>query len=110
MRKKWTTSDTMWASSVKESLGGQRFQHPWGTMKYTVATMLEKVMARSERFELPALGIEIRCSIQLSYERLSRRNRCSGFEPTRHRHADQFAFSRLLFKPVRPTKRPFWPI
>jgi hypothetical protein len=38
-------------------------------MKYTVATMLEKVMARSERFELPALGIEIRCSIQLSYER-----------------------------------------
>ncbi len=28
-------------------------------------------MARSERFELPALGIEIRCSIQLSYERIS---------------------------------------
>src|SRR5436305_3445 len=27
-------------------------------------------MARSERFELPTLGIEIRCSIQLSYERL----------------------------------------
>jgi hypothetical protein len=27
-------------------------------------------MARSERFELPALGIEIRCSIQLSYERV----------------------------------------
>ncbi len=26
-------------------------------------------LARSERFELPALGIEIRCSIQLSYER-----------------------------------------
>ena len=26
-------------------------------------------MVRSERFELPALGIEIRCSIQLSYER-----------------------------------------
>lgn len=26
-------------------------------------------MARSERFELPTLGIEIRCSIQLSYER-----------------------------------------
>ncbi len=33
-------------------------------------------MARSERFELPTLGIEIRCSIQLSYERigLGRRN------------------------------------
>jgi hypothetical protein len=27
-------------------------------------------MARSERFELPALGFEVRCSIQLSYERL----------------------------------------
>ena len=29
-------------------------------------------MARSERFELPTLGIEIRCSIQLSYERVPR--------------------------------------
>src|SRR5215469_12180216 len=28
-------------------------------------------MARSERFELPTLGIEIRCSIQLSYERVA---------------------------------------
>jgi hypothetical protein len=28
-------------------------------------------LARSERFELPTLGIEIRCSIQLSYERLT---------------------------------------
>ena len=28
-------------------------------------------LARSERFELPTLGIEIRCSIQLSYERVS---------------------------------------
>ena len=27
-------------------------------------------LARSERFELPALGIEIRCSIQLCYERV----------------------------------------
>src|SRR3954453_12081977 len=27
-------------------------------------------VARSERFELPTLGIEIRCSIQLSYERI----------------------------------------
>jgi hypothetical protein len=31
-------------------------------------------VARSERFELPTLGIEIRCSIQLSYERIGRRN------------------------------------
>jgi hypothetical protein len=29
------------------------------------------LLARSERFELPTLGIEIRCSIQLSYERQS---------------------------------------
>jgi hypothetical protein len=27
-------------------------------------------VARSERFELPTLGFEVRCSIQLSYERL----------------------------------------
>jgi hypothetical protein len=68
----------------------------------------ERVLARSERFELPTLGIEIRCSIQLSYERLNRRNGCSGFEPIRH--ADQIAFGCLLFKPVRPTQGPFWPI
>ena len=29
-------------------------------------------MARSEGFEPPTLGIEIRCSIQLSYERVSK--------------------------------------
>jgi hypothetical protein len=29
------------------------------------------VVARSERFELPTLGFEVRCSIQLSYERVS---------------------------------------
>ena len=68
-------------------------------------------LARSERFELPTLGIEIRCSIQLSYERLSFLrglasqlpgllvgSGCRGCEPTRQ--ADQFAFSGLLFKPV----------
>ena len=27
-------------------------------------------VARSERFELPTLGFEVRCSIQLSYERV----------------------------------------
>jgi hypothetical protein len=31
------------------------------------------MLARSERFELPTLGIEIRCSIQLSYERMPAR-------------------------------------
>ena len=29
------------------------------------------LLARSERFELPTLGFEVRCSIQLSYERMS---------------------------------------
>ena len=29
------------------------------------------MLARSERFELPTLGFEVRCSIQLSYERVS---------------------------------------
>ncbi len=28
-------------------------------------------VARSERFELPTLGFEVRCSIQLSYERFN---------------------------------------
>ena len=31
-------------------------------------------MARSERFELPTLGFEVRCSIQLSYERINNFN------------------------------------
>lgn len=31
---------------------------------------VDMALARSERFELPTLGIEIRCSIQLSYERV----------------------------------------
>jgi hypothetical protein len=35
---------------------------------------LRETMARSERFELPTLGIEIRCSIQLSYERVECRD------------------------------------
>ena len=30
------------------------------------------MLARSEGFEPPTLGIEIRCSIQLSYERVKR--------------------------------------
>jgi hypothetical protein len=35
-------------------------------------------VARSEGFEPPALGIEIRCSIQLSYERVSLFNALAG--------------------------------
>ncbi len=33
-----------------------------------------RTVARSERFELPTLGFEVRCSIQLSYERLNNIN------------------------------------
>jgi hypothetical protein len=32
---------------------------------------MQHSLARSERFELPTLGFEVRCSIQLSYERVS---------------------------------------
>ena len=35
-----------------------------------LAPVVIAFVARSERFELPTLGIEIRCSIQLSYERV----------------------------------------
>src|ERR1700757_4336991 len=38
------------------------------------------MVARSERFELPTLGFEVRCSIQLSYERkYTRRAHNNGF-------------------------------
>ena len=40
-------------------------------------------VARSERFELPTLGIEIRCSIQLSYRRSKRLRRFSVGRCTR---------------------------
>jgi hypothetical protein len=36
------------------------------------------MLARSERFELPTLGFEVRCSIQLSYERASLFNGLAG--------------------------------
>ena len=39
-----------------------------GTMRPCVSMGNE--LARSERFELPTLGFEVRCSIQLSYERV----------------------------------------
>jgi hypothetical protein len=40
-------------------------------------------LARSEGFEPPTLGIEIRCSIQLSYERVRRHHSRAGadFQP-----------------------------
>jgi hypothetical protein len=40
-------------------------KHSKKLLKYLI------LLARSERFELPTLGFEVRCSIQLSYERMS---------------------------------------
>jgi hypothetical protein len=40
------------------------------TAGFGVPSFVPKV-ARSERFELPTLGFEVRCSIQLSYERIN---------------------------------------
>src|SRR5690242_6994832 len=56
----------------------RRAQNPWRTKASCTSggngggqwIWADQAMARSERFELPALGIEIRCSIQLSYERV----------------------------------------
>ena len=56
-------------------------------------------VARSERFELPTLGIEIRCSIQLSYERIGRCNteRVGLSQVGLARHAEVFAFGGEFF-------------
>ena len=46
--------------------------------------LVELALAHSERFELPTLGIEIRCSIQLSYECVEGRLAdlaCEGQQP-----------------------------
>jgi hypothetical protein len=47
-------------------------------------------VARSEGFEPPTLGIEIRCSIQLSYERVRVRLSDLGVRGQRPREALQF--------------------
>ena len=46
-------------------------QLPARNKKISSNSNVLKTLARSERFELPTLGIEIRCSIQLSYERVA---------------------------------------
>jgi hypothetical protein len=49
------------------------FPHGFPGAKSDIAIKPDKpliLLARSERFELPTLGFEVRCSIQLSYERL----------------------------------------
>ena len=51
-------------------LGSNQLEQHWRVLGY-VAVFAVVWLARSERFELPTLGIEIRCSIQLSYERIN---------------------------------------
>jgi hypothetical protein len=58
------------SSAIKKSPVGQRFFASSANESRRRQTLADLGMARSERFELPTLGIEIRCSIQLSYERL----------------------------------------
>jgi hypothetical protein len=47
--------------------------------------VIRSIMARSERFELPTLGFEVRCSIQLSYERMGVSKVQPGILTFRHR-------------------------
>ena len=39
------------------------------------------LMVCQRRFELPTHGLEVRCSIQLSYGRIDKMERETGFEP-----------------------------
>ena len=56
-----------------------RLSRSWADGKASMKNGDDRPLARSERFELPALGIEIRCSIQLSYERINVFNVLAGF-------------------------------
>ena len=74
---------------LEESVGGfLQFSVDW-------------ILARSEGFEPPTLGIEIRCSIQLSYERLYRtdyqiwHDRASGRNRSRSMSGFRGSFARL---------------
>ena len=53
---------------------------PFGTKPKLLEILISRAqpLARSERFELPTLGFEVRCSIQLSYERVSLFNGLAG--------------------------------
>ena len=55
-------------------------------------------LVRSERFELPTLGFEVRCSIQLSYERS---NVFNGLRATDLRSLDPLENIRPKRSPAR---------
>jgi hypothetical protein len=57
--------------SAQRSFRGQGFLAARADDKTQWGMVRDGVVARSERFELPTLGFEVRCSIQLSYERIN---------------------------------------
>jgi hypothetical protein len=73
------TPNNVWRGNRRQTL---KFQSATLNFEYVGAWHATQVlrslsfgaMARSERFELPTLGFEVRCSIQLSYERVSHFN------------------------------------
>jgi hypothetical protein len=75
-----------------------------GTRQCPISLML---LARSERFELPTLGFEVRCSIQLSYERVSLFNglpdaqflrHCLGIENDHRKYFSTVSDTRLVWR------------
>ena len=66
----WKWTRRKFASWGRKACSCARWSpHPAQNGRFWRAQFCTEV-ARSERFELPTLGIEIRCSIQLSYERV----------------------------------------
>jgi hypothetical protein len=66
------------------------------SLPYHLSGTDRRMMARSERFELPTLGFEVRCSIQLSYERASLFNGLAGrLNPLGKGRRKHFRLSRL---------------
>ena len=59
----WQIPTAPWSRNARSS----------GDRRASIRNLLKVGLAHSERFELPTLGIEIRCSIQLSYECLRAR-------------------------------------
>ena len=60
----------LYPRQLLQILAAQELFELWEGGRPAVRWAARAGLARSERFELPTLGIEIRCSIQLSYERV----------------------------------------
>ena len=75
--RKWLAARTHGVSGKVKSLfasfepsARSRFDTNSGVMWEVIQNRLPKAVARPERFELPTLWFEARCSIQLSYGRV----------------------------------------